>query len=407
MLTRAASETPLDPFFAHAMKILLVINSLEGGGAERVACTLAQHWSTQGHQVSIVTLHGGPIVYDLPPEVQLYSLEARRLLRGPGRLALVPVGALELARLLEKLKPDATISFLTRSNLIHVLTRWFGNQKPIYISERSFSEAEYVGPRRVVGMMVRRLYPLATRIVAISEGVKNSLGRMGVPTANITTIYNPQNLDEIRAEAQSIPAEKRPTQRSFRMVMAGRLAEPKDYGTLLEALAVLRQRKLDIRLVVLGDGPHKAALHDKARALGVDDCVEWKGWVTNIHAVMATCDVFTFASTYEGFGNVLVEAMACGLPVVSTDCPGGPREILEGGKHGFLVPMFDHVRVAEAVQALVTDPSVYADYKARALARAEAFDVGRVADQYLRLLRGGLGALAEEKATAPANPPPA
>lgn len=398
------------------MKILLVINSLEGGGAERVACTLAQHWSSQGHELTIVTLHGGPIVYDLPPEVQLLSLEARRLLRGPGRLALVPVGAFELARLLDRLKPDATISFLTRSNLIHVLTRWFGNQRPIYISERSFSEAEYVGPRRVVGMMVQRLYPLATRIVAISEGVKNSLGRMGVPLSNITTIYNPQNLDEIRAEAHAPPSaprhqprvERDRTSGSFRMVMAGRLAEPKDYTTLLEALAVLvRQRKLDVRLVVLGDGPHKAALHDKARALGVDDCVEWKGWVTNIHAVMATCDVFTFASTYEGFGNVLVEAMACGLPVVSTDCPGGPREILEDGKHGFLVPMGDHVRIADAVQALATDEQVYADYKQRALARAEDFEVSIVADQYLRLLKGGALEEAPELERFAAVHPPA
>ncbi len=369
------------------MLILIVINSLEGGGAERVACTLAKHWSLQGHELHIVTLHGGPIVYELPPEVRLHSLEARRLLRGPGRLALVPVGALELARLLDRLEPDATISFLTRSNLVHILTRWFGNRRPIYISERSFSEAEYVGPRRVVGMMVKRLYPLATGIVAISEGVKNSLGRMGVPLSTITAIYNPQNLDEIRAAAQTVTRKR--SAGSFRMVMAGRLAEPKDYSTLLEALAVLvRQRKLDVRLIVLGDGPHKAALHAKARALGVADCVEWKGWVNDIHAVMATCDVFTFASTYEGFGNVIVEAMACGLPVVSTDCPGGPREILEDGRHGFLVPMGDHERIADAVQALATDAAVYADYKNRALERAECFDVSLVADQYLELLSG-------------------
>ncbi len=369
------------------MKILLVINSLEGGGAERVACTLAQHWSAQGHALTIVTLHGGPIVYDLPPEVKLHSLEARRLLRGPGRLALVPVGAFELARFLKQLQPDATISFLTRANLLHILTRWFGNRSPVYISERSFSEAEYVGPRRVVGMMVQRLYPLATRIIAISDGVKNSLGRMGVPLANITTIYNPQNLDEIRAEAR-LSSDKPRVGGSFRMVMAGRLAEPKDYATLLEALAVLvGKRKLDVRLVVLGEGTNKAMLHDKARALGIADCVEWMGWVDNIHAVMATCDVFTFASTYEGFGNVLVEAMACGLPVVSTDCPGGPREILEGGKHGFLVPIRDHVAIADAVESLATDPAVYADYKKRALERAESFDVASVAERYLKILK--------------------
>lgn len=334
-----------------------------------------------------MTLHGGPIAYDLPPQIRLYSLETRRLMRGVGRFAAMPAGAAELARFLRRENPDITVSFLARANLVHILTRWFGNKKPIYISERSFSEAEYVGPRRAVRMLVERLYPLADRIIAISEGVKESLGGMGVPRSKITTIYNPQNLDEIRRDARTYADSNKKQTGSFRIVMAGRLAVPKDYRTLLRALAVLvQQRKLDVRLVVLGDGPDRAMLHEEARALGVAECVEWRGWVTNVHAVMSACDVFTFASSYEGFGNVLVEAMACGLPVVSTDCPAGPAEILENGKYGFLVPMADHVAIADAVERLARDPALYAEYRRRSLERAERFDVSVIADEYLAAL---------------------
>ena len=108
----------------------------------------------------------------------------------------------------------------------------------------------------------------------------------------------------------------------------------------------------------------------------------------NIHAVMARCDVFALTSIYEGFANVLVEAMACGLPVISTDCPSGPAELLEGGTHGFLVPVGDAAAIADAVHALSEDPAVYADYQRRALARAERFDVSIAGQQYLTVLTG-------------------
>ena len=118
------------------------------------------------------------------------------------------------------------------------------------------------------------------------------------------------------------------------------------------------------------------------------DDIEWSGWVKNIHAVMARCDAFALTSIYEGFGNVLVEAMACGLPVISTDCPSGPAEILEDGTHGFLVPVGDAVAIAAAVQELVANPTVYADYQQRARARAERFDVSIAGKQYLTVLTG-------------------
>lgn len=370
------------------MKLALVINSLEGGGAERVVCTLARHYRTAGHTVVIVTLHGGTVAYELPSDVVVHQLRTRRVTLGLGRVVLLPLAALELARVLARERPDATVSFLMRSNLAHVLTRFLGNNRPIYISEQVDAEAEYIGWKRPLGGLVQRLYPRADHIVASSEGVRQSLGRMGVPLARISTIPNPQDLTLIKADARAVAPES-PVGRPFRIVMAGRLTCQKDYPTMLKALALLTQeRRLDVRLVILGDGPDRPALEAKARQLGVADDIEWSGWVKNIHAVMARCDAFALTSIYEGFGNVLVEAMACGLPVISTDCPSGPAEILEDGTHGFLVPVGDAVAIAAAVQELVANPTVYADYQQRARARAERFDVSIAGKQYLTVLTG-------------------
>ena len=370
------------------MKIAFVINSLEGGGAERVVCTLARHYWTGGHTVVIVTLQGGTSAYELPADIVVHHLRTRRLMQGLGRLAFLPLAAFELASVLARERPDATLSFLTRSNLAHLLTRWLGNSRPICVSEQVDGEAEYVGLKLPLRALVRRLYPRADHIVASSEGVRQSLGRMGVPLARIRTIHNPQDLAVIKADAR-LAAHESPSRRPFRVVMAGRLTRQKDYPTILEALALLRkERTLDVRLVVLGDGPDRPALEAKAQQLGVADGIEWSGWVKNIHAAMARCDAFALTSIYEGFGNVLVEAMACGLPVISTECPSGPAEILEGGTHGFLVPVGDAVAIADAVHVLSEDPAVYADYQRRALARAERFDVSIAGQQYLTVLTG-------------------
>ncbi len=150
--------------------------------------------------------------------------------------------------------------------------------RPIYISERVDSEAEYVGLKRPFRTLVRWLYPRADHIVAVSEGVRQSLGRMGVPLARISTIHNPADLAEIKADAR-LAAHESPSRRPFRIVMAGRLTRQKDYPTMLEALALLRkQRTLDVRLVILGDGPDRPALEAKAHQLGVADGIEWSGW---------------------------------------------------------------------------------------------------------------------------------
>lgn len=371
------------------MKIQFIINSLEGGGAERVVCTLTRYLVGVGNDVRIVTLHGGEVAYELPSSVRVDTLQSRRLMRGWARLAAVPVVAAELAAYLAGAKPDVAMSFLTRSNLAHLMTRRLGNTAPIYISERIDAEAEYVKAKAPLGWMLSALYPQADHIVAISEGVRISLGQKGVPLDLVTTIHNPQDLDRIRADA-AVGRLARPQGGPFRIVMAGRLTRQKDYPTMLDALAILKSRGNDVQLVVLGDGEDRQALEEKARTLGVASLVDWRGWTKDAYTIMGACDAFAFTSIYEGFGNVLVEAMAAGLPSVTTDCPSGPAEIVAHGKYGMLVPMRDPRALADAFDRLMSDRVVYEGYQARAREGAARFDVATAAEKYLRVLRGEL-----------------
>ena len=164
---------------------------------------------------------------------------------------------------------------------------------------------------------------------------------------------------------------------------AGKLKKQKDFATLVKAFAEVRHRRL-ARLVILGEGPRRGALLALARKLGVAEDIELPGFVANPFAFMARSSVFVLSSAWEGFGNVLVEAMACGCPVVSTDCPSGPSEILEDGRHGPLVPVGDPAGLAKAICEVLDAPRERAALEER----ASVFTAAASAEHYERALLG-------------------
>ena len=370
-------------------RIAFLINELGGGGAERVLVTLANHLHDRmGFDVAIATLEQGPSAYPLSPGIEVRPLWTHRVTHGPGKLLSLPLAALAFARFVRHHRSDAAISFLVRANLVMVMSCRFGNRLPPVISERAVS-TPYSGSSPVAVVMrtlVRRLYPQAHAIVAISAGVKTSLERLGVPADRVRVIYNPQNLDEIRAIAATAD---RTAGDAFRVVTAARLTGQKDLPTLLRAFRAVHDEDARARLVILGEGPDAISLRQLARELGIDDAVEWRGWAPP-YRVMAESDVFVLSSRYEGFANVIVEAMACGLPVVSTDCRSGPSEILAGGEHGILVPVGDSAALAAAILRLKADPRLRASLRERGSERARDFDVTLIAPSYLDVLDLGL-----------------
>jgi GalNAc-alpha-(1->4)-GalNAc-alpha-(1->3)-diNAcBac-PP-undecaprenol alpha-1,4-N-acetyl-D-galactosaminyltransferase len=374
------------------VRIAFFINDLSGGGAEKALTLLSGYLAANGVEVLVITMESDNDGYSLAPNVERVVLRGGRGHRGVGKILSLPLQAFELSRVLRRSNPDACVSFLPRSNVAHVMTRWFGNRRPILLTEQISSRDNYPSKGiadRVMRALIAGFYPRANAVLPSSEGVKDGLISFGVDADRMHVVYNAVALAEIRAAArESISAmglETRPT-----IITIGRHAEQKDHETLLRAFAVLRER-CDARLVMLGQGPLRDRLVALATELGIASSVIFAGWQTNPFAWLARADLFVLSSRYEGFGNVLVEAMACGLPVISTDCPSGPSEILRGGEFGMLVPVGDVPALASAMESMLNEDTVRERFRRKSEARAPEFDISIIGPAYATLLRAFTG----------------
>lgn len=236
---------------------------------------------------------------------------------------------------------------------------------------------------RAVHLLMKRLYPGADLIIANSSGTAADLARGGIaPAGLIRVIHNPvvsEGLFEMQRDV--VPHRWLQGGDIPVLIAVGRLHEAKDHATAIRALAAVRRTRA-ARLLILGEGPERRRLAELAAGLGVGDSVDLPGFVANPHAWLSRSALLVSSSRWEGFGNVLVEALAAGTPVVSTDCPGGPREILDGGRFGRLVPVGDHEALARAVMETLDGPPP----REIMIERAMAFSIGRIAPVYLEAL---------------------
>jgi glycosyltransferase involved in cell wall biosynthesis len=240
--------------------------------------------------------------------------------------------------------------------------------------------------------LARRSYLTADAIVTVSHGVADDLAlHAGIPRERITTIYNPVVTPDLLDKAQAPLDHPWFTPGAPPVVLGvGRLHAQKDFPTLLKAFARVRAKQ-EARLMILGEGKNarkntvqRTALTALAAQLGVAADVALPGFVDNPFAYMARAAVFALSSAWEGLPGVLIQAMACGCPVVSTDCPSGPAEILENGEYGSLVPVGDDLSLANAILSTLNAPPA----RDRLQARAAMFSVDRTADRYLEVLLG-------------------
>jgi len=294
-----------------------------------------------------------------------------------------------LKRYLDHEKPDALLSAKTSGNLVAIVAGQESEASTrIVVSERvylssSIAEAKKDWKRDSLADLVQALYPLADQVVAISNHVAADLATLSaMKPERITTIHN----GLLRPEALDRPAADHPwfNEKIPVILGAGRLSPVKDFPTLIRAFKHLRERR-PARLMILGEGEEQADLENLVKSLDLTDDVALMGFTDNPFAFMKAADLFVLSSTFEGFGNVVLEALASGCPVVSTDCPGGVREILDDGRLGRLVPVGDHVGLADAMDAVLSAPPP----KPMLTRRAEDFSMERVADRYLRCLVPG------------------
>jgi glycosyltransferase involved in cell wall biosynthesis len=359
--------------------IALVLHDLRGGGAERACLRLARGMAARGRQVEIVLVRGeGTYLSDIPSGVQLTILDRPR----------VSQAILALARHFRRTRPKAILSALTHMNIATILAaRLAGTHSRLVISERNQISSKAREARgawqRALYRAVPFAYRVADRVVAVSNGVASDLSRFGgLPGAKIRVIHNPVYDPDITALSQEPPAHSWFAPGGPPIILAaGRLHRQKGFDVLLNAFAIARA-EVDCRLVILGEGPERAALTAQAERLGLAYDIDMPGFCENPFPLMARAGAFVLSSRWEGFPNALVEAMACGAPVIATDCPSGPHEILDGGKIAPLVPMDDARALGRALLATLSSRPV----TAQSQRRAHSFSISEATDQYLDAL---------------------
>jgi glycosyltransferase involved in cell wall biosynthesis len=358
--------------------VALFLPSLAGGGAERVLVDLANEFSARGLHVDLVLASAkGPYLENVSSAVRVVDLKASRIIR-----ALLP-----LVRYLRAERPAAMLSALDHANVVAVIARRLaGPPTRCVIAVRSVSTEVYgraeSGGSRLLLHFMKAVYRFADAITANSHAVALDLSRLlGIPVAKIHVIHNPLNLARIDEDSRAPFAHDWFSDGAPPIVLGvGSLAPLKDFETLIRAFAIVRQQ-YTCRLVILGEGPEQKKLEAVARCLGVENQVLMPGFVQNPFIWMLRARVFVSSSLTEGFPNALMQALALGLRIVSTDPIGGSAELLENGRWGTLVPVGKPGAMAAAI-ADCLDAGPNPD----ARERAAAFSHERVANRFLEIL---------------------
>jgi glycosyltransferase involved in cell wall biosynthesis len=365
--------------------VCFVLPSLNGGGAERAAVQILNaldpaHWSRSMYLFE----RKGPYLAEIDPGIALTAGDGGSRLRR----------WLDLREFLKKTRPQLIVSFLsyfsvlTAARAAGIGARVAFNQQTPMSAFLTDADYHWRWPwhRRAFSVVTRGVYHLVDAVITTSKGVADDLvSHFGVSGARIRVVHNPVDLDAIaRAASEPLdPVHERLWVRPV-IVAAGRLADAKNYPLLIDALTELR-RSVPARLFVLGQGEREASMREQIARLGLGDAVVLCGFQSNPWKYIARADVFALSSRYEGFGNVLVEAMACGVPVVATASPG-TREIVSVGTDGLLVDRHEPQALAAALERVLSDPSLRERLSQGARASAQRFALPAIAAAYDRVL---------------------
>ena len=361
-------------------RIALFLPFLGGRGAQRVLLNLANGFAATGRPVDLVLAEAkGEFLNRVSPQVRLVDLQSRR-----GVLRSLPA----YRRYLRRERPAVLLTAMDYINVLSVITRAVSSPRTkLFVScHNSMIASTRHSPwarDRLLPLAMRLAYRHADGVIAVSGGVADTLAKITrLPCERIKVLHNPVVVPGFAEDAAALLDHPwfQPGQPPV-VLGVGSLTAQKDFSTLLRAFAFVRAQR-PARLVILGEGEDRAALEKLAMELGVKDDMAMPGWVANPYAYMARAGVFVLSSRWEGFGLVLAEALACGTPVVSTDCPSGPGEILENGRHGALVPMQQPAAMAKAILATL---SAIPDRSALK-PRAYDFSLDKVVDDYLRFM---------------------
>ncbi len=379
-------------------KISIFINSVAAGGAERVVSLLLNYLKND-FDIYLVLLNNN-IDYDLPEAQKIFCLNQPANENGLLKLIKLPILAIRYKRFCKKNNIETSLSFLKRANYINCLSRLYGLRCTIIISERTYlsNYLKFIGKTgRLTGkILTKKLYPKADLIIPNSSLIQTDLEKNFNIHTKFTVINNPVNLKVIqRLSAENVDTSLFET---FTFISVGGFRAEKNYGLLIDAFDKIKD--LNCKLVLIGKGEEEIKLKKKAGQMGLESTVHFLRFDTNPYKYLSKANCFVLSSDFEGFPNSIQEALACSLPVISTDCQSGPREILapetdvhnilksdiEIAKYGILVPVNNAELLSQAMRLIYTNSHLRNTLHTNAYERAKDFDITRIVDQFKKIL---------------------
>jgi glycosyltransferase involved in cell wall biosynthesis len=368
-------------FQALKERLAFFLPGLYDGGAERIMLNLAEGIASRGYSIDLVLARAeGPFMDDIPDSVRLVDLKATRV------LSSTPA----LVRYLRQERPIALLSILYANIVALWARRLAGIPLRIILGEHNTLSSVARGENdlrlRFYPVIAKWFYPWADGIVAVSGGVADDLAQtIKIPRERIQVIYNPIVTQDLFDKSKALL--EHPWFKSGEppvLLAVGRLTEQKAFDVLIRAFAQARKNHR-VRLVILGEGEERLRLDALIREYGLEQDISMPGFVPNPYAYMAHAAAFVLSSRWEGLPTVVVEAMALGIPIISTNCPSGPREILQDGKYGTLVPVEDPSALADAISIGLT-----ANVLRPSRESWQPFELECVVDQYINMLLGNM-----------------
>ena len=358
-------------------KIVVVLPNLVGGGAERLAIYLAHDWLERGFSVEFILMESkGDLLTLLDERVSLVDLKSKKI-----RKALFP-----LAKALRKSNPDVIWSGLWPLTSVSILSWIFAGKKGrLFTIDHNYLSISTIKqlnvPSILLKFVMRLTYPFATGVMTVSHGAKLDLENLGsFKKGRVKVIYNPAATGKPAlynvSSDESINLWGRTVK--YKVITAGALSDQKNHKLLIRSFSKISQIR-EAKLIILGEGELRSELEDLIKSLNLEDKVKLLGFVKEPYPWFLSADLFVLSSDWEGLPTVLVESLECGLPIVSIDCPSGPYEILEKGKYGKLVPLYDELALTKAIEESLTQ-----DHNLESLRiRAKDFSLDKISSEYL------------------------
>jgi glycosyltransferase involved in cell wall biosynthesis len=356
-------------------KIAIVLPNLKIGGTEKMRVLLANYWLSKGYDIEFVLINGQDSVLNdqLSPQIKVIDLACGRFYKS----------VLPLTMYIRNSDASVMLSAMWPLTIISILAKIFSLSRiPLVFSEHSILSKSFAHKNKIhkflMRLSMRLLYPLAQGRIGVSNGVVKEIAQMSnMPLSKFQVIYNPAYVDNEDSVKQNL------TDDSKIIITAGSFKEVKNHQLLIKAFSqYLEKYKIKTKLYILGDGILRNKYELLIDSLSLNDCVVLPGFVRNPISYFKSSDLFVLSSNHEGLGNVIIEALGCGLPVVSTDCESGPSEILADGKFGSLVPINDIEKLSEAIfNGIVSEQDSH-----KLKLRAKDFSVQKIGEEYIKVL---------------------